>query len=125
MKLIPLLTLCVCFLSARADEALDNWPQWRGPLANGVAPHGDPPVRWDQKTNVKWKTPIPGLGSATPVVWGDRIFVLTAIDTGRAADPAALPKGDSHFEKKTTAPTTYHQFVVLCLDRKTGQVLWQ
>jgi outer membrane protein assembly factor BamB len=125
MNRIALLTLCVCSLSTRADEALDNWPQWRGPLANGVAPHGDPPVRWDQKTNIKWKTPIPGLGSATPVVWGDRIFVLTALDTGRAADPAALPKGDSHFEKKTTAPTTYHQFVVLCLDRTTGRVLWQ
>jgi outer membrane protein assembly factor BamB len=113
----------------RAEETaggpLENWHQWRGPLATGLAPHGDPPVTWDAKKNVKWKTPLPGRGSSTPIVWGDNIFLLTAIDTGRAADPAALPKPNSRLEKKTKAPMTFHQFVVLCLDRRTGQVRWQ
>jgi outer membrane protein assembly factor BamB len=131
MRLFPLLTLCLWLapLGVRAEDVpekwLDNWHQWRGPLANGTAPKGDPPVKWDEKTNVKWKTPIPGKGSATPIVWGDRVFVLTALDTGRQADPADLPKPDDRFEKRTTAPTTYYQFIVYCLDRQTGKVLWQ
>src|SRR5689334_22490719 len=108
------LTLCLGLASAlRAGDPpmprLDNWPQWRGPLATGAAPHGDPPVRWDEKTNVKWKAALPGKGSATPVVWGDQVFVVTAVDTGRAADPSALPKPDPRFEIKTKAPTTYYQ----------------
>jgi outer membrane protein assembly factor BamB len=127
--LLLILDVCLLAVSARADgvnpEALDNWPHWRGPLANGVAPRGNPPIKWDEKTNVKWKTEIPGSGSATPIVWGDRIFVLTAIDTGRPADPAALPKADPGLQKRTKAPTTYHQFVVLCIDRHTGQVRWR
>src|SRR5205823_5906294 len=88
-------------------------------------PRGDPPVHWDAKTHVKWKAPLPGRGSATPIVWGDRVFVLTAIDTGRAANPAALPKGNTRAEKKTQAPKTYHRFVVLCFDRATGKLRWE
>jgi outer membrane protein assembly factor BamB len=110
---------------ARPGDALDNWPQWRGPLANGVAPHADPPIRWDEKTNVKWKVAIPGNGSATPIVWGDQIFVLTAIKTDRVADPANLPKPDPAFTKRTQPPTNYYQFVVLSIDRQTGQTLWR
>jgi outer membrane protein assembly factor BamB len=130
-RLVPLLTLCLWLVSlgVRAADVpaawLDNWPQWRGPLANGTAPKGDPPIQWDENKNLKWKTPIPGKGSATPIVWGDRVFVVTAIDTGREAQPAELPKPDSRFEKKTNPPKTYHQFVVYCLDRQTGKVRWQ
>ncbi len=106
-------------------EQFANWNQWRGPLATGTAPDADPPTRWDADTNVKWKTAIPGRGTSTPIVWGDRVFVLTAIDTGKVADDADLPKTDPKLEKKTSAPNTYHQFVVLCLDRKSGAVRWK
>jgi outer membrane protein assembly factor BamB len=124
-------TLLFGFLvfSVRAEESsqqlLDNWPQWRGPLANGTAPRGQPPVKWDDKTNIKWKTPLPGLGTSTPIVWGDLVFVLTALDTGRQANPADIPKPNPRFEKKTRPPTTYHQFVVLAIDRKSGAIRWQ
>ena len=63
------------------DQAETFWPQWRGPLLTGVAPEADPPVEWSETENVAWKVEIPGKGSATPVVWGDRLFVLTAIPT--------------------------------------------
>src|SRR6266851_5100131 len=130
LRTLALLTLVFSLVpAARAGDApeksLDNWHQWRGPLANGTAPKGDPPVKWDDKTNVKWKTPIPGKGTSTPIVWGDQVFVLTAIDTGKVADPTTLPKPDARFEKKTNAPTTVFQFVVMSLDRKTGKVRWQ
>lgn len=115
--------------SLRADESsqqlLDNWHQWRGPLANGTAPRGKPPVKWDGTTNIKWKTPLPGLGTSTPIVWGDLVFVQTAIDTGRQANPADIPKPNPRFQKKTQPPTTYHQFVVLAIDRNSGAIRWQ
>ena len=62
-----------------AEKSLANWPQWRGPTFNGVAPLGDPPVRWSATENLRWKTPIEGRGHSTPVVWGERIFLVTAI----------------------------------------------
>jgi outer membrane protein assembly factor BamB len=130
VTILLLFSIVVLFpLRAGAEDFarawLDNWPQWRGPLASGMAPKADPPAHWDERTNIKWKAAIPGRGSATPIVWGDRVFVLTAIDTGRAADAKDIPKSDDRFVTKTNAPTTYYQFVVLCLDRATGKVRWR
>jgi len=61
-------------------QGQENWPTWRG-LGNGVAT-GAPPIEWAEDSNVAWKTPLPGLGSATPIIWGDRIYVQTAIGDG-------------------------------------------
>jgi outer membrane protein assembly factor BamB len=116
-------------LAARAEgpisSRLDNWPHWRGPLATGVAPKSDPPIEWSEKKNIKWKAPLVGRGSSTPIVWGDRVFILTAVKTDRVADATDLPKADARFEKKTTAPTNYYQFMVLCFDRRTGKLRWE
>ena len=68
-------------------EYAKNWPQWRGPLANGVAPYGNPPVEWSESKNLKWKIEIPGKGHATPIIWDEQIFVLTAIETDKKGDP--------------------------------------
>src|SRR5712671_2688308 len=131
MKKAVILTAAAWLLAALAPAAdfaagrLDNWHQWRGPEANGTVPKGDPPVTWSEKTNIKWKAPLTGRGSATPIVWGDRVFVLTAVKTDRTADAATLPNPDPRFEKKTAAPTNYYQFIVLCFDRGTGKLRWQ
>jgi len=128
MRKLVLLGCLALFSSLRADEPrerLDNWPQWRGPLATGMAPHGDPPLKWDEKTNIKWKVALPGRGSSTPVVWGNKVFVQAAEDTGRQAADKDLPKADPAFQKKTNAPRTYHCFLVLCFDRSSGKVLWR
>jgi outer membrane protein assembly factor BamB len=96
-------------------EAQLYWSQWRGPLATGVAPHADPPLRWSETENVRWKVPIPGRGSASPVVWGDRVFVLTAVGEGaRGEGPRAgiVPRGPV-------------RFVVLSIDRQSGRVVWE
>ena len=116
-----------CLRGADAPpERLDYWPQWRGPLGTGTSPTADPPLKWDEKTNIKWKVRLPGdRGSSTPAVWGDKVFVLATADTGKAASPQDLPKPAAGFEKRTKAPKTYHRFLVLCLDRRTGQTLWQ
>jgi outer membrane protein assembly factor BamB len=61
-------------------SAAENWPQWRGPLGTGVAGEGDYPVKFSSTDGIAWKADLPGLGTSTPVVWGDRIFVTCAID---------------------------------------------
>lgn len=131
MRTIALTTLYLSLAAGLAGAAepspdpLDNWARWRGPLATGVAPKGDPPLKWDEKTHVKWKVPLKGKGSSSPIVWGDRIYVLTASDTGRQAAAADIPKPEPGFETRTQPPKTYYEFAVLCLDRDTGKVRWR
>jgi outer membrane protein assembly factor BamB len=126
---LVVLGLCLLVVTARAEDfsqaRLANWHHWRGPLAIGTSPEADPPVTWNEKTNIKWKAPLPGRGSATSIVWGDRIFVLSAVQTDRVATPNELPQPDLRFEKKTSAPPKYYQFLVLCFDRVTGHLRWQ
>ena len=77
------LIICTSVLSA-GDKPADYdkyWPQWRGPHANGVSPDGNPPIEWSENKNIKWKTQIPGLGHATPIIWENQIFILTAVKT--------------------------------------------
>jgi outer membrane protein assembly factor BamB len=131
MTRLTLPVLVACLLASRAPagdldkERLNNWPHWRGPLATGAAPNGDPPVTWDANKNMKWKAPLEGRGSATPIIWGDQVFIVTAIETDRVADDKDLPKVDPKFEKKTKAPNNYYQFVVMSFDRKDGKLLWR
>jgi outer membrane protein assembly factor BamB len=122
------LSLALAGAAAAADfdaEKYANWHHWRGPDADGTAPKADPPVKWGPATNIKWKAELPGRGSATPVVWGERVFVLTAVKTDRLAKADELPKPDPRFDTKTDPPTHFYKFVVLCLDRGTGKVLWE
>lgn len=110
-----------------AQQKQSNWHHWRGPNADGTAPTADPPTTWDAASgkNIKWKAELPGRGSATPIVWGDRVFVLTAIKTDREATAAELPKPDPRFQKKTDPPKHFYKFVVLCFDRNTGEKKWE
>jgi outer membrane protein assembly factor BamB len=112
-------------VKAQSVDYADNWPHWRGPLANGTAPKGDPPLSWNAQTNIKWKAALAGRGSATPIVWGNQVFILTAIKTERVASPAELPKADGKLEVKTVPPTNYYQFVVLSFDRASGKLRWR
>lgn len=124
--MMNLLALLLCFGLATADEdPLDHWPQWRGPRGDGVAPRATPPVEWSETKNVRWKVTIPGSGSATPVVWGNRLFVLGAVDTGKGPNGETKPAPASGERGMSTGkPTTLHQFQVHCLDRATGKTLW-
>jgi outer membrane protein assembly factor BamB len=74
-----LLALAAPLPAAGADPGARDWPWWRGPLGNGVSPDGDPPLEWSEKQNVRFKVALDGDGLATPVIWGDRIYVLSAV----------------------------------------------
>jgi len=127
-RIVLFVLLAACpLVSAVAQQADSNaqWPAWRGPRQNGVAPQGDPPTKWSETENIKWKVAIPGEGSSTPIIWGDRIFLLTAIKTDKVtADvPDAADQPNRPFGIKF--PKNYFQFMVMCLDRATGRALWQ
>jgi outer membrane protein assembly factor BamB len=99
-----------------------NWPSFRGPGASGVADGQHPPLTWDVKTgtNVRWKTPIPGLGHSCPIIWGNRVFVTTAVSGDR--DPKV--RTGNYGDPGSVKDATRQAWQVLCLDRDSGKVLW-
>jgi outer membrane protein assembly factor BamB len=107
------------------ERQAENWHQWRGPLASGVAPQADPPLHWSEEENVRWKVPVAGLGNGSPVVWDDKIFLLTVIDTGRVDSSLPSPESQPDRAFGIKYPNTVHQYVVLCVDRSTGGELWR
>ena len=125
-----------------------NWPAWRGPLANGTAPKGNPPTTWSETSNVRWKIKLPGSGSSTPIIWNDLVFIQTAIPTGKketaavpiapqvagqAAQPAPGAQGQGQEQRRrrggggmrSEKPSEHYQFTLLALDRATGKTRWQ
>jgi outer membrane protein assembly factor BamB len=103
-------------------EEIDNWYQWRGPLATGASNTAKPPIEWDEKTNIQWKVPLPGHGNSSPVVWGKQIFLTTAIAIGQPFEPRLDNRPGSH----DNSPVTHKfQFDVLSVDRDTGRIRWQ
>jgi outer membrane protein assembly factor BamB len=94
------------------------WAQWRGPYATGVSKRADPPVEWSETKNVRWKIDVPGLGSGSPVVWADRIFVLSEV-------PKDVDAAAGHAPRGMVKPQLIHRYVVMAVDRKTGKVLWE
>jgi len=103
-------------------EALRNWPQWRGPLANGVAPLADPPIHWSETNNVRWRISLPGKGHSSPIVFGDSVYVLAAVPVGEAQKPVHDDAPGVH----DSVPVTHrHQFVALAISRRDGSVSWK
>ena len=105
------------------DAAAQNWPSFRGPQAGGVADGQNLPAAWDAAagTNVKWKTPIPGLAHSSPVVWGDRLYVTTAVSS--AGDDGF--KAGLYGEGTASEDRSIHQWKVFALDKKTGEIVWE
>mgnify|MGYP003724085863 FL=1 len=103
----------------------DNWHHWRGPDANGVSTTAKPPVQWSPTNNIQWKIPIEGNGSSTPIIWDNKLFLLTVLNTGEV-DPT-LPRPEDQPKRMfgITHPNSSYEFIVLCLDRHTGKVLWR
>ncbi len=121
----------VCWLMVIPPAAADEsggagaeyyWPQWRGPLGTGVAPDANPPVEWSESKNIRWKIALPGSGHSTPVVWGDRLFITTAVPIGDALEPRYRDAFGAH---DNLPVTHHHKFVVLAISRRDGKIVWQ
>ena len=111
--------------------AQNDWPQWRGLNNDGMA-RGDAPHEWSDTKNVAWRVAIPGRGNSSPVIWGDKIFLTTAVPTGAAtAGAAPTPPPPAQGRRQGRGPGgganagQEHRFVVMCLDRRNGKVLWE
>ena len=108
------------------DDTKAFWPSWRGPLATGVAPEGDPPLGWSESRNIRWKVEIPGRGSASPIVWGNQVYVTTAVPVGEAVSGGNLGGGTaSKRGRRSRSSHRVRQFTVLAYDRTDGRLVWQ
>ncbi len=116
MKTLVMLLFC-------GMAGAQNWPQFRGPNASGVADGKPLPVSWDgaKGTNVRWKTPIPGVAVSSPIVWGDKLFVTTAI----SSDPNAKLRHGLYGDVEPSNDLTKHSWKVYCLNKRDGKVLWE
>jgi outer membrane protein assembly factor BamB len=130
-RLFVALTLAAAALplGAQAPQAGERfWPQWRGPLASGAAPHARPPIEWSETKNVRWKTALPGRGSSTPIVWGDLVFVTTALPIDKPLKPRTpppAPDADRRGNPAVSPASQSQAFIVMAIGRDDGKVRWQ
>ena len=127
-----LVATLVLVLTAFASAAFadPNWPQWRGPDGQGISVETGLPTEWSATRNVKWKTPIAGRGHSSPIVWGKKIFLTTALDgqviPGRTAGVThKLSDGTDFVHPDAVGANLNHTFKVICIDRGTGKILWE
>ncbi len=96
-----LISASLAAILANFSASAGNWPHWRGDNGNGVSLTAQPPTEWSDRRNVKWKVDVPGLGSGSPVIWEDRVFVTSAVGSGEL------------------------EFKLFCYDRQTGEPVWE
>ena len=115
--------LLVSWLLFGAVLSAQNWPSFRGPGASGVADGAPTAVNWSAATgeNILWKTPVPGVAVSSPIVWGDRVFVSTAVGSDSSAGIRTGLYGDVE-PAKDVSP---HVWKLVALDTRTGKVLWE
>jgi outer membrane protein assembly factor BamB/protein tyrosine phosphatase (PTP) superfamily phosphohydrolase (DUF442 family) len=103
--------------------AKGSWPSFRGPNASGVAEGQNLPDQWNGKTgeNILWHTPIPGLAHSSPVVWGNRIFVTSAV----SSDPKASFKPGLYGDGDASTDRSAHRWMIYALDKQTGKIVWE
>ncbi len=122
-NLAPFVLSLVSLLSLSVVAATDNWPQFRGPDAGVAADDPALPDTWSETENVVWKAAVAGMGWSSPVVWGDHVFVTSAVSAGKEAAPVKglYDPGDEHGKTKAAAE---HRWVVHDIDFKSGKTRW-
>jgi len=115
------------FLAGKASAG--NWPQWRGPDGSGISNEKNLPSEWSPTKNIKWKTPIDGRAHSSPIVWGNKVFLTTAVEGPEVPGANAVKhvvEGDKEFlHPDSVGANRKHTFKVICLDRDSGKILWQ
>ena len=105
-----------------------NWPQWRGPGGSGISHEANLPEEWTPTKNVQWKTPLPGRGHSSPIIWGNRIFLTAEIEGEVIPEAKAVThirRGQVYAHPDAVAGNRRHTLKVLCLDRDSGKILWE
>ena len=130
IALTLIVALTVAGLSSFArSAAAGNWPQWRGPDGSGISTEKNLPSEWSPTRNIKWKTPIDGRSHSSPIVWGNRIFLTTAVEGVVVPGAKAVKhvvEGDKEFLHPDSVGADHkNTFKVICIDRDSGKILWQ
>jgi len=102
-----------------------NWPQWRGPAETGAALQANPPVEFSETKNLKWKTAIPGKGHATPIIWGNQIILLTAVETDKKPAKGEVTQESGRLGPPSSGTDFIHQFKVISVNKQTGAIQWE
>jgi outer membrane protein assembly factor BamB len=122
-------SLVACLaLAATSHAAEPHWSQWRGPDGQGVARDAGVPLEWSDGKNIAWKTPLPGRGHSSPIVWGDRIFLTTAIEGELVPGAKAVRHfegGEEFVHPDGVGADRKHTLKLLALDAKAGRILWE
>jgi outer membrane protein assembly factor BamB len=123
MRLVGVLFLEAGLVLAACQAQAGDWPQFRGPSAAGIGDGVKPPVRWDatKGTNIVWTIEIPGLAVSSPIVWGDQIFVTTAI----SSDAKQTLRTGLYGDTDPVNDSSPHQWKLLAVDKKNGKILWE
>ncbi len=117
-----LLALAMACGLASPLSAGENWPQFRGADSQGFSTNSDLPEHWSDSENVAWKVDVAGRGWSSPITWGDKIFLTTVVNLGEDVTPK---KGLYFGGERAKPPESEHQWKVICLDLKTGKILWE
>ena len=113
--------LVTMIIGLQAEETT-NWPQFRGPGARGVAKGKGLPTTWSTTENVKWCVPVPGRGWSSPVIWGDKVFLSSAISTGKEK---TVKKGLYFGGNEKTPSPNQHRWMIYCFSFESGEKLWE
>ena len=117
------LVLILCALTV-----VDNWPQWRGPRGQGVSDEKNLPLEWSPTKNIKWKAAIPGRGHSSPIVWGNRVFLTTAVEGPIIPGASAVKhviNGQVVKFPDTAGAERSHALKLICVDVETGKIVWE
>jgi outer membrane protein assembly factor BamB len=129
LVLLAGISLSIGLLSSLVGIAsAGNWPQWRGPDGSGISNEKNLPAEWSDTKNIKWKAPIEGRAHSSPIVWGNRVFLTTAVEGALVPGAKAVKHmdGDKEFLHPDSIGADHkHTFKVICLDRETGKVVWE
>ena len=122
---------CFAFLAFASTSYGQDWNQWRGSTGNGGSVDADPPTKWSDTENVKWKVAIPGRGSGSPIISGNKVFVVSAVQTEQGAkdarSKAQRPQQQSGRGRRrgSSIPLVEMDFKLFCFDRSNGEKLWE
>lgn len=138
---VATLALSICSLSSISRA--DNWGHWRGPTGNSTSPDANPPTEWSETKNIKWKVAVPGKSSGSPVIWGDRVFVVSAVPVGggNAAKQSSTVRFVAQQQRRGQrggrggqggrggrgggGPLPNLAFKILCFNRADGSLMWE